>query len=122
MCCHQEKCLVDSAPQAVKAYAAICRARARELRSAAAGQLQRATRYLALRDEVLHLFRLPPRVRCLSSGTSPPLPQRLEFFMGSTPPARRAGTRSMYVGALGETPELGASHHTHTAAVEISCR
>ena len=35
-------------------YAAICSARARELRVTAAGQLQRAARYLALRDEVWH--------------------------------------------------------------------
>jgi len=41
-----------SAAEAVQEYAAICRARARELRGAAAGQLQRAARYLALRDEV----------------------------------------------------------------------
>jgi hypothetical protein len=42
------------APDAVQQYAAICSARARELRAAAAGQLQRAARYLALRDEVWH--------------------------------------------------------------------
>ena len=40
------------APDAVRQYAAICRARAGELRATAAGQLQRAARYLALRDEV----------------------------------------------------------------------
>jgi hypothetical protein len=42
------------APDAVQQYAAICSVRARELRAAAAGQLQRAARYLALRDEVRH--------------------------------------------------------------------
>ncbi len=46
-----------AAPDAVLQYASICRARARELRTAAAGQVQRAARYLALRDEASGLQR-----------------------------------------------------------------
>lgn len=44
-----------SPAQALKAYAAICRRRARELRATAAGQLQRATHYVAIRDEAIAL-------------------------------------------------------------------
>lgn len=41
-----------SAAQAVRAWAVLCRSRAVALREAASGQLQRAARYMHLRDEV----------------------------------------------------------------------
>jgi len=44
----QQQC---SAAEAVRSYADVCRRRAQELRTAAAGQMQRATRYMAMRDE-----------------------------------------------------------------------
>lgn len=53
-----------NAPEAVQQYAAICRARARELRAAAASQLQRAARYLALRDEVRRIMQRLASCRC----------------------------------------------------------
>lgn len=44
-----------SAAEAVRSWAALCRGRAVALREAASGQLQRAARYMHLRDEVFYL-------------------------------------------------------------------
>lgn len=56
-----------SAAEAVRSWALLCRHRAVALREEASGQLQRATRYMHLRDEVTS-----PRLAHPSTATTMP--------------------------------------------------